>query len=215
MTAGGGDPVRQGSGTGGKTDMASHETDLDVQLMLRFKEGDEKSFRQLFSKYQTRIINFCFRFCNDQVLAEDLAQEVFLRVYQGARRYRPKARFSTWIYRIAVNTCLNETRRLKKNYKTESIDQPVRDGDKGRPPEYKDDTHISAEALMAAGQRDEKIKAAVAKLPDQQRAVIVLRIYDEFSYREIADQMAVTEGKVKTLIYRARQQMKQTLSQWL
>lgn len=195
--------------------MTSHETDQDVQLMLQFKEGDEDSFRQLFSKYQSRIITFCFRFCNDQVLAEDLTQEIFLRVYQGARRYRPKARFSTWLYRIAVNTCLNEARRLKKGHGIQSMEQPAMYAEKNSPPEYRDNDHISAEETMVARQRDEKIKAAIAKLPAQQRAAVVLRIYDEFSYKEIADQLSVTKGKVKTLIYRARQRMKQTLSQWL
>lgn len=198
--------------------MSPYKTDPDVQLMLRFKNGDEESFRKLFSRYQIRIINFCFRFCNDPVLAEDLAQEVFLRIYRGARRYRPKARFSTWIYRIAVNVCLNEARKLKKSYLTQSIDHPVQsdapDADH-RLPEYGDDTHVPADDMMVNRLRDEKITAALAKLPEQQRAAVLLRIYDEFSYREIAHQMSATEAKVKTLIFRARQQMKQTLKEWL
>ena len=85
----------------------------------------------------------------------------------------------------------------------------------GRVPEYSDETHVPADDLMAARERDERIKTALERLPDQQRAAVLLRIYDEFSYREIADLMSVTEGKVKTLIFRARQQMKQTLKEWL
>lgn len=192
------------------------ETDPDVRLMLRFQEGDEDGFLKLFSKYQSRIINFCFRFCGDKTLAEDLAQDVFLRVYQGARRYRPEAKFVTWLYRIAVNVCLNETRKQKKNWLFRSMDQPRATADSdGRMPEYADERNVSAEEEMALRDRDEKIKAALKKLPDEQRAAVLLRIYDDFSYREIADQMAVSEGKVKTLIFRGRQQMKEILKDCL
>ncbi len=193
--------------------MSPRKSDPDVQLMLCFKDGDEDGFRKLFSKYQTQIINFCFRFCSDRQLAEDLAQEVFLRVYRAAKRYRPKARFSTWIYRIAVNVCLNESRKLKKRYLTQSIDRPFANADDqgNRLPEYQDENQISADGMMASRQREEQIKAALKNLPKQQRVAVVLRIYNEFSYSEIASQMSVSEGKVKTLIFRGRQHLKQTL----
>jgi RNA polymerase sigma-70 factor (ECF subfamily) len=196
--------------------MAPNHIDPDVELMLRFKNGDEDGFRTLFANYQTRIINFCFRFCANYDLAEDLAQEVFLRVYRAARRYRPTARFSTWVYRIAVNVCLNENRKLKKNHLTRSIDSPaLTDEHDSRMPEYPDENQVAADDMIVAGQRDEQIRRALRKLPEQQRAAVVLRIYDGFSYREIADQMRVREGKVKTLIFRGRQQMKQALEEWL
>ncbi len=182
--------------------------DPDVQLMLQFKNGDENGFLKLFLKYQTRMINFCFRFCSDQELAEDLGQEVFIRVYRSAGRYRPKARFSSWIYRIAVNVCLNESRKLKKRNLTQSTDRPLNDG---RLPEFSDETQTAADEVMVFEQRDEQIKSALQKLSEQQRIAVVLRIYNEFSYKEIARQMSVSEGKVKTLIFRGRQQLKQTL----
>ncbi len=195
--------------------MLPERTDPDVRLMLRFKDGDEDGFRKLFSKYQNQMINFCFRFCSDRVLAEDLAQEVFLRVYRAAGRYRPDARFSTWIYRIAVNVCLNEFRKLKKNYLTQSMNRPVEDAHGSRVTEYQDENQSSAHEMLASRQRDEQIKRALQKLPDQQRIAVVLRIYNEFSYDEIARQMAVSEGKVKTLIFRGRQQLKQSLAGYL
>ena len=199
--------------------MPFRDTDPDVQLMLRFQKGDEDGFLKLFSKYQTRIIHFCFRFCGDRALAEDLAQDVFLRVYRGARRYRPQAKFITWLYRIAVNVCLNDARKQKKAWLFRSLDRMARPGTAddpdGRMPEYADTNSVSAEDEMALRERDEKIKAALTKLPDEQRAAVLLRIYDDFSYREIADQMAVSEGKVKTLIFRGRQQMKEALKDWL
>ena len=191
--------------------MPLKKTDPDVQLMLQFKNGNEDGFRKLFSKYQTRIINFCFRFCSDRVLAEDLAQEVFLRVYRAANRYRPKARFSTWIYRIAVNVCLNESRKLKKRYLTQSFDRSMADDQDSRFPEYRDENQVSADDMMATRQQDEQIKKALQNLPDQQRMAVLLRIYNEFSYNEIAGQMSVSEGKVKTLIFRGRQALKQAL----
>lgn len=196
--------------------MSLKHADPDVQLMLRFKDGDEDGFRALFAKYQTRIINFCFRFCADYDLAEDLAQEVFLRVYRAARQYRPTARFSTWVYRIAVNVCLNEIRKLKKSHLTRSMDCPATpDEQDSRMPEFRDENQKSADEMIVAGQRDEQIKRALRKLPDQQRAAVLLRIYDGFSYKEIAAQMRVREGKVKTLIFRGRQQIKQALEEWL
>jgi RNA polymerase sigma-70 factor (ECF subfamily) len=190
-------------------------SDPDVQLMLRFKGGDEDGFRKLFSKYQTRIINFCFRFCFDQALAEDLAQEVFIRVYRVANQYHPKARFSTWIYRIAINVCLNESRKLKKRYSTRSMDRLPGEDSNDRLPEYQDENQVLADDMMASRQRDDQIKGALQNLPEQQRIAVVLRIYNEFSYNEIASQMSVSEGKVKTLIFRGREQLKQALSGYL
>ena len=191
--------------------MSSMKTDPDVQLMLRFRDGDEDAFRKLFSKFQDQIINFCYRFCSDRDLAEDLAQEVFLRVYRGGRRYRPKARFSTWLYRIAVNVCLNEVRKMKKYSGTQSMDRTTTDDSDDRPPEYGDKNQVPADEMISGRQRDQQIKTALRNLPKEQRAAVVLRIYNEFSYKDIADQMSVSEGKVKTLIFRGRQALKESL----
>jgi RNA polymerase sigma-70 factor (ECF subfamily) len=165
----------------------------------------------LFAKYQGPIINFCFRFCSDRALAEDLAQDVFLRVYRGAGRYRAEARFSTWLYRIAVNVCLNETRKLRKNFMTRSIDQPTGDDPDSRMPEYPDENQAPADDAISSCQRDDQIHRALQALPDPQRIALVLRIYDEFPYEEIARQMNASEGKVKTLIFRGRQRLREAL----
>lgn len=185
--------------------------DADAALMLEFKRGDGDAFRKLFGKYQGPIINFCFRFCAERTLAEDLAQEVFLRVYRGSGRYRAEARFSTWLYRIAVNVCLNETRKLRKNFMTRSLDQPVGNDPDNRMPEYHDENQASPDDAMASCQRDEAIHRALLTLPDPQRIALVLRIYDEFPYDEIARQMSVSVGKVKTLIFRGRQRLREAL----
>lgn len=191
--------------------MTGERMDVDAALMLRFKGGDGDAFRKLFGKYQGPIINFCFRFCWDRSLAEDLAQEVFLRVYRGAGRYRAEARFSTWLYRIAVNVCLNETRKLRKNSVTRSLDQPPGDDPDSRAQEYPDENQAPADDAMASIQRDDAIYRALQTLPDPQRIALVLRIYDEFPYDEIARQMNASEGKVKTLIFRGRQRLREAL----
>jgi RNA polymerase sigma-70 factor (ECF subfamily) len=191
------------------------KTDPDVQLMLRFKNGDEDAFRMLFSKYQRQIVNFCFRFCPDHELAEDLAQDVFLRVYRSANRYRPDARFTTWIYRIAVNVCLNESRKARYSVHIDSMDHPMQKGGDEIPRELADSKASSISDMLASKQRDELIKRSMSNLPEQQRIAVVLCIYHEFSYREIASQMSVSESKVKTLIFRGRQHLKEILKKQL
>ncbi|PIP39907.1 MAG: RNA polymerase subunit sigma-24 [Desulfobacterales bacterium CG23_combo_of_CG06-09_8_20_14_all_51_8] len=195
----------------GPDKMTGERMDADAALMLQFKEGHEEAFLKLFAKYQAPIINFCFRFCSERTLAEDLAQEVFLRVYRGRGRYRVEARFSTWLYRIAVNVCLNETRKLRKNYGTYSLDQPANDDPDSRVPEFPDENQVLVDDAMVSHQRDERIHRALQTLPDPQRIALVLRIYDEFPYDEIASRMNVSEGKVKTLIFRGRRRLREAL----
>ncbi|MFZ2632661.1 MAG: sigma-70 family RNA polymerase sigma factor [Desulfosalsimonadaceae bacterium] len=183
--------------------------------MLHFQGGDQSAFRELFETHQKPIINFCFRFCRNRALAEDLAQEVFLRVYRGAGGYRPDARFTTWLYRIAVNVCLNETRKSQYHVQVESIDRPgIKDSD-DMPRQVTDEGRTSPGEMVASKQRDEMLGRALARLPEQQRIALVLRTYHEFSYDEIAVQMFCSEGKVKTLIFRARQALKETLKDYL
>ncbi len=185
--------------------------DPDVELMLRFKNGDERAFQRLFTGYRKQIVNFCHRFCGDRAEAEDLAQDVFIRVYRAAGRYEPRARFSTWIYRIAVNVCLNESRRRRGRRMTESMDQPHPAGD-GRPAEYRDERTPPPEDAVAARQQDELLRRALRELPERQRMALMLRTFHDFSYVEIAGQMAESTANVKTLIFRAREQLREMLA---
>ncbi|MFZ2602494.1 MAG: sigma-70 family RNA polymerase sigma factor, partial [Candidatus Omnitrophota bacterium] len=111
--------------------------DEDVRLMLKFKEGDNVSFEALLDKYHRPIINFLYRFVGDKIEAEDLAQEVFLRVYRSAKTYVPEAKFSTWIYVIAKNLALNELRR-RKSHRASSLDETVPSGEGEMPRELPD-----------------------------------------------------------------------------
>ncbi|MDA8404936.1 MAG: sigma-70 family RNA polymerase sigma factor [Desulfobacteraceae bacterium] len=191
------------------------QLDPDVRRMLCFQNGDQRAFRELFEIHRKPVINFCFRFCRNRTLAEDLAQEVFLRVYRGAGGYRPDARFTTWLYRIAVNVCLNETRKARYHVRVESIDRPGLEGMDDMPREVSDDCLPNPGEMVASKQRDAAIERAMTRLPEQQRIALVLRTHHGFSYDEIASQMSCSEGKVKTLIFRARQRLKEMLKEYL
>lgn len=192
-------------------------TDPDVRRMCCFQNGDEAAFRELFEAHQKPLINFCFRFCQNRNLAEDLAQEVFLRVYRGAAGYRPEARFTTWLYRIAVNVCLNENRKGRGRLATDSLDRPGKnsaENDDG-PRQVRDEGRPNPGEIMLEKQRQTAIAKALARLPEQQRMAMILRTHHEFSYDEIAAQMSCSPGKVKTLIFRARQSLKEMLTDYL
>jgi RNA polymerase sigma-70 factor (ECF subfamily) len=191
--------------------MKQVKSDPDAQYMLRFKDGDPHAFRVLFEGYKKKIINFCYRFCGDGETAEELAQEVFLRVYKAAPKYRPDARFSTWIFRIATNVCLNELRKKRYHWHMESLEVPSGSGEWKMAGEIQDPTPLPQERLEFA-ERDHMILQAISNLPGKQRAALVLRIFHGFSYREIAGQIKSSESSVKSFIHRGRQSLKQVLA---
>jgi RNA polymerase sigma-70 factor (ECF subfamily) len=181
-------------------------TDPDTQLMLQFKAGDQRAFHHLFDKHKKRVINYCFRYCGNAAVAEELAQETFLRVYKAAHRYRPKARFTTWLFKIAANVCLNEIRKPVYRAQMESLE----DGSGlDRASEMSDPE--APDALLEESERNAMVQHAINELPEQQRAALLLRVNEAFSYKEIGLQINRTEGHVKTLIHRGRQQLKKIL----
>lgn len=186
-------------------------TDPDIQLMLSFKEGDQRAFQLLFDKYKEQVINFCFRYCGHRAVAEELAQETFLRIYKAATRYRPKARFSTWLFKIAANVCLNEIRKPQYRAKLESIDQAP-EGDHGKIREMVMNPDRSMpDALLEAHQDQALMRMAMEQLPFEQRTALLLRATEGFSYGEIGEQLNRPERQVKTLIFRGRQRLKSIL----
>jgi RNA polymerase sigma-70 factor (ECF subfamily) len=188
------------------------ETDPDVQLMLKFKAGDQEAFRQLFDRHKGRMIRYCYRFCGDQAVAEELAQEIFIRVYKAAPRYRPEARFRTWLYTIATRFCLNELRRPDYRRQFESLSTPLKD----------QEDEPKKRLILAGNQRPDEdvvqaeqqqmVLEAMKKLPSNQRVALLLRVEEEFSYQEIGQQIGCSENQVKTLIYRGRQKLKENLA---
>jgi len=186
-------------------------TDPDIKLMLNFKEGDQRAFRMLFDKYKRQVINFCFRYCGHQAVAEELAQETFLRVYKAAARYRPEARFSTWLFKIAANVCLNEIRKPDYRARLESIDQTPDEDHAANPVSAMDAEQSMPDALLEAHQNQALIRQAIGRLPQEQRTALLLRATEGFSYGEIGQQINRSENHVKTLIYRGRLRLKKLL----
>jgi RNA polymerase sigma-70 factor (ECF subfamily) len=189
--------------------------DPDVELMLNFKAGDQLAFRRLFDRYKGDVINYCYRFCGHRGVAEELAQEIFLRVYKAAARYRPEARFRTWLYKIAANVCLNELRRADYRNRFESLESngeiPGEDPESGPTPTDGNRPDQSLERK----ERQQLIFAALEQLPGEQRAALLLRVEQDFSYQEIGRQIGRSENHVKTLIHRGRNKVKKMLAAYL
>jgi RNA polymerase sigma-70 factor (ECF subfamily) len=173
------------------------ESDLD--LMLRVRDGDLASFDALLCRYRLPLVSYFRRMVRDQGLAEDLAQEVFLRVYKSRERYQPEARFTTWLYRIATNLALNAIR----DRKDEVSDTASDDFDGGRVLERFVDPQPTVEQRLMQGDRERLIRQAVEALPENQRAAVILHKYQEVDYRQIAGILRVSESAVKSLLFRA------------
>jgi RNA polymerase sigma-70 factor (ECF subfamily) len=188
--------------------------DPDAALMLRVKGGDMEAFEALVEKYKGPIINVMFRMIRDLDEAEDLAQNVFLRVYQSADRYQASAKFSTWIFTIARHLCLNEIRRRARHpedslesSQSESDDQPAR--------QFQDNRTFSPPQAFLHGELERKIQQAVAELPEKQRLAVTLCQEQELSYEEIAEVLECSLSATKSLIHRGRETLKQKLKPYL
>jgi len=175
--------------------------DPDVELMRKFQNGDISAFERLVRKYQRPLINFAYRFLHDQNEAEDVAQEIFLRIYSSARKYRPTAKFSTWIYRIATNLCLNELRRRRNRFQ-ESLETG---GGEEEPINLPDRSIQSPFEAVAQIEHGRVIRKAIDDLPPRQKTAVVLSKYQGLSYKEVAEIMQCSEGAVKSYLHRARE----------
>ncbi|MGA2987025.1 MAG: sigma-70 family RNA polymerase sigma factor [Terriglobia bacterium] len=173
------------------------ESDLD--LMLRVRDGDVASFEVLLRRYRLPLVSYFRRMVRDQGLAEDLAQEVFLRVYKSRERYQPEARFTTWLYRIATNLALNAIRDRRDEVSGTVGD----DSDGGSILELFVDPQPTVEQRLMQGDRERVIRHAVEALPENQRAAVILHKYQEVDYRQIAGILSVSESAVKSLLFRA------------
>lgn len=177
--------------------------------MLALKKGDRSAFEVLMRKYYARILNFIYRFLGNRQIAEDLTQDVFMKVYKSAFRYRPRSQFQTWLYTIAKNACLNQLRR--KRTMLVSLDQTFHASDHELRTEIADpDANPDRELLQK--ERAAMIRAAVNALPDNQRMALILRRYENFSYAQIAATLNVTDKAVKSLLSRAKLNLKNKLA---
>jgi len=190
------------------------ELDQDAQLMLAVKRGDRQAFGTLFRRYARPLHNFVRRFVGNPAVAEELVQEIFFKIYRAAEGYEPKGRFSTFLYRVATNHCLNEVRRPDYKNRFESIEQLADPGVTGVKFELPDDQRPSAENLFDGQRLAAKIQEVLQDLPDKQRAALLLHRIDGLSYQEIAEALELTLGAVKSLIHRAKKTLKQKLESY-
>jgi RNA polymerase sigma-70 factor (ECF subfamily) len=175
----------------------------DVQLMLDVKAGDEMSFELLLRKYRSPLVHFLYRMVGDAATAEDLAQEVFLRVYRARQQYEPSAKFTTWMFRIATNVALNERRDGRHRQMETSMDQPAEGSEDDAPTLQVADRQPGIEHEMMQRDRAAAIRRAVAVLPEKQRVAVVLHKYQEMDYDEIARVLQCSESALKSLLFRA------------
>jgi len=184
----------------------------DVQLMLDVKAGDEQSFELLLRKYRTPLVNFLYRMVRDTAVAEDLAQEVFLRVYRARNEYAPSAKFTTWMFRIATNLALNSVRDNRHRRMDISMDQTVNAGDDEQPAMEVPDRAPTIEQKLVARTRSVMILRAVHALPEKQRAAVLLHKYQELDYDEIARILECSESALKSLLFRAYETLRTELA---
>ncbi len=185
------------------------EDRLDVQLMLRVQAGDMEAFATLIERHQNRVIGTVARMLGEYSEAEDLAQQVFLRIWKSSGRYQARAKFTTWLYTITRNLVFNESRR-RKRHPGESMDAQESDRH-----QYADTPSARPDAQLLEGELQHAIQAAIASLPEQQRMAVILRRYEDLSYEEIAETLSTSVSSVKSLLFRARTTLREQLGNYL
>jgi RNA polymerase sigma-70 factor (ECF subfamily) len=187
---------------------AAAALDYDAELMLRVKDGDGASFGVLLDKHRTSVVHFLYRMVQNPAVAEELAQEVFLRVYRSRATYEPTAKFTTWLFRIATHLALNSLRdgkneRQQQYLDDDSSEMPVRQVSDGRP---------SVEQRMVYQAKLEEIRRAIAALPEKQRAAVLMHKYEEMEYSQIAKVLNCSESAIKSLLFRAYETLRARLA---
>jgi len=186
----------------------------DAEIMLRVKAGDESAFAYLVQKYRRPMMNFMFRMAHNAAAAEDLAQEVFLRVYRSRSGYEASAKFTTWLYRIATNLAVNYARdtRHERPEAMVSLDEP--DEESGTTMDVADSS-LTAEQAILRRERMEAIRQKVQALPERQRMAVIMHKYQQLDYRQIADVLKLSESATKSLLFRAYETLREQLKDFV
>ncbi len=187
---------------------AAATLDFDAELMLRVKEGDGASFGVLLEKHRASVIHFVYRLVQEQAVAEELAQEVFLRVYRSRSSYEPTAKFKTWLFRIATHLALNWLRDEKHERGQERLDETSGD----LPVRQVCDRRPSVEQVLVYQVKLQEVRRAVAALPEKQRAAVLMHKYEEMEYAQIAKVLSCSESAVKSLLFRAYETLRARLA---
>lgn len=193
---------------------AAADPNSDAAIMLRVAAGDEAGFNYLVTKYHRAMINFLYRMVHTQAVAEELAQEVFLRVYRSRESYRAEAKFTTWLYRIATNLAVNHARDTKHERAAQNVylDQP--DEETGTTPEVADD-RPSVEQSLLKDERMAAIRKHVMALPERQRTAVLMHKYQGLDYRQIGEVLKLSESATKSLLFRAYQTLRERLKEFV
>ena len=182
--------------------------------MLRVSAGEDAGFTYLLEKYRKPIVNFMFRMVRNQAVAEELAQEVFLRVYRSRESYRAEAKFTTWLYRIATNLGVNYARdtRYERAAQNVYLDQP--DPETGTTPDVAD-SRPTIEFEIVKDERMKAIRAHVLALPERQRAAVLMHKYQGMDYKQIGEVLKLSESATKSLLFRAYQTLREKLKDFV
>jgi RNA polymerase sigma-70 factor, ECF subfamily len=194
--------------------MAGAESYTDAEVMLRVKAGDQSAFDYLVQKYRRPLVSFMYRMARNSAAAEDLAQEVFLRVYRSRQTYEASAKFTTWLYRIATNLAVNHARdtRHERPEVTVSLDEP--DEETGTTLDVADGT-ITAEEALVRRERMLAIRGKVEALPERQKLAVIMHKYQQMDYKQIADVLKLSESATKSLLFRAYETLREQLEEFL
>ncbi len=186
----------------------------DAALMLRLAAGDEACFTVLAQKYHRAMIHFLFRMVRNQAVAEELAQEVFLRVYRSRESYRAEAKFTTWLYRIATNLAVNYARDTRRERGAQTVYLDAPDEETGATPDVADD-RLNVEQRLLRDERMAAIRAQVMSLPERQRAAVLMHKYQGLDYRQIGEVLKLSESATKSLLFRAYQTLRDRLKDFV
>jgi len=184
----------------------------DAAVMLRVQSGDDAAFDYLVEKFRRPIVSFMYRMAHNQAVAEELAQETFLRVYRSRQTYAAEARFSTWLYRIATNLAVNHARDTRGEKPAVSLDEP--DAATGHPLDLAD-ARPNIEQQVLRRERLAAIRRHVDELPERQRLAVLMHKYQEMDYREIAKVLKLSKSATKSLLFRAYETLREKLAEFI
>lgn len=180
----------------------------DIQFVARARAGDERAFRALLEKYERAVFSICLRMVRNRDEATDLAQESFIKVFGSLDRYNPEFAFSSWLFKITSNLCIDHLR--KRRITTFAMDDPV-ESEKGEFTRQYVAPDPTPDETFSRNEKMQKLEAGIAALPEHYRIMLVLRHQEDLSYEEIAESLAIPLGTVKARIHRAREMLKTIL----
>jgi RNA polymerase sigma factor (sigma-70 family) len=182
----------------------------DLRLMQLVGRGDTEAFEELIKKHQALVAGTVARMLGSNSDVEDIAQQVFIRVWKSARRYVPRAKFTTWLLKITRNLVFNELRRTKRRAHV-----PLQPEAGAEDPPLKDEMNLTPDASLLEAELQRTIEEAIGQLPETQRMALVLRRYEQLSYEQIADVLDLSVPAVKSVLFRARSELRSRLSKYL